>query len=330
MAHGHSAAATKLSAMKNLSIITGFLGSGKTTLLNRLLRDPQMEATAVLINELGDVGIDHLIVDEFDDDIVLLESGCVCCSVRDDLTASLLNLHDRGARGEIPEFKQAVLETTGIADPASILQVLMADEDVCSRYGIGSVITVADAVFGAENLDAIPEASAQVLMADWLVVSKTDLASGEQERRLRRKLREISATAPFLQSADATPEQLFSASASDIPRPEMAPAKHKERFQTFQLAWDDAVEWSAIENWIEGLLSARGDDIFRIKGILSIEGESQPTVFQSVQHSVYAPTRLTEWPGGKPHSDLTFITQHFSRTAALASLRPFLQVTVRE
>ena len=312
--------------MKTLSIITGFLGSGKTTLLNRLLRDPRMAATAVLINELGDIGIDNLIVDEFNDDIVLLESGCVCCSVRDDLTASLLNLFSASEQGEIPHFDQAVLETTGIADPASILQLLMSDKSVCERYRIGAVVAVVDACYGPENLEDIPEASRQVAMADRLVISKTDLVSEARERLVQKELEEINPIAPRYRSAEATPQQLFTGAPTHDVNSDLAGTLHGERFVTFQLGWDEAVDWSAIECWIEGLLSARGDDIYRIKGLVNIAGEDRPTVLQSVQHSVYAPSHLSTWPGGEPHTELTFIARHFSRKAALASLRPFVDV----
>ncbi len=305
-------------------MISGFLGSGKTTLLNRLLQDPRMDSTAVLINELGEVGIDNLIVDQFDDDIVLLESGCVCCSVRDDLTASLLKLHHRGELGQIPPFEQAVLETTGIADLPSILQLLMSDKPVCERYRLGSVVTVVDACFGPANLRDIPEASRQVVMADRLVMSKTDLADDAGQAALRDSLRALNPGAPCFQSADVTPEQLFSHMPDHSDKPKLPHVHHDARFATFQVAWDHAVEWSAIETWIEGLLSARGDDVYRIKGLINVTRESRPTVFQSVQHSVYAPSYLTAWPGGKPYNELTFITQHFSRRAALASLRPFV------
>ncbi len=312
--------------MSTLSIITGFLGSGKTTLLNRLLQDPRMDATAVLINELGDVGVDNLIVDEFDDEIVLLESGCVCCSVRDDLTASLLNLHSRSESGDIPSFDQAVLETTGIADPATILQLLMSDASVCERYRIGSVVTVVDACHGPENLHDIPEAARQVLMADRLVISKTDLVDTDRQRRLNEELKALNPIAPRFLSAEATPQQLFADVPRDRTRPDEADVHHDKRFATFQVSWDNAVDWSTIEAWIEGLLSARGDDIYRIKGLINVSGEARPTVFQSVQHSVYAPSYLSVWPEGRPRNDLTFIVQNFSKRAALASLRPFVDV----
>ena len=312
--------------MSSLSIITGFLGSGKTTLLNRLLQREDMARTAVLINELGEVGIDNLIVEQFDDDVVLLESGCVCCSVRDDLSVSLLDLHTRSQRGAIPEFDRAVLETTGIADPAAILQLLMADRDVCERYRYSSVITVVDALYGPDNLRALPEVSRQILMADRLVLAKQDLVDTAAALALRAKLAELNPLAPCFDNNTVTPAELFATDVANDVRVPVAATDHGNRFTTFHIGWQQAVDWTAIETWAEGLLAARGDDIYRIKGILNLTDEPRPTVFQSVQHSVYARDYLEAWPNGTPRNDLVFIVQNFTRPAALASLEPFVHV----
>jgi len=316
--------------VKKVSIITGFLGSGKTTLLNRLLRHPAMATTAVLINELGDVGVDNLIVDQLDEDVVLLESGCVCCSVRDDLTTSLLSLYDAATSGRLPEFEQVVLETTGIADPASILQLLMSDDQVCERYRVGTVITVVDGCFAAANLDSVPEAARQVLLADRLVISKSDIVGEPAIAALSSKLRELNPTAECCLSLAVDPASLFR--SSDRTKETVPPdsVAHGGRFATFQLGWTEAVEWNAIETWIEGLLSARGEDLWRIKGLINIRGEHKALVFQSVQHSVYAPTQLPRWPDDHPRTELTFIARYFSRKAAIRSLRPFARVSVDE
>jgi len=314
--------------LKKVSIITGFLGSGKTTLLNRLLRHPDMATAAVLINELGDVGVDNLIVDRLDEDVVLLESGCVCCSVRDDLTAALLRLHQRAESGELPDFDQVVLETTGIADPASILQLLMSDALICARYHLGTVTTVVDACFAPANIDAVPEAARQVLMADRLVISKSDMVEQSAIDSLRDRLANLNPTASRHLSEDVDPATLFDVTDQRDARIPSSLVNHGQRYSTFQLRWSEAVDWRDLETWIEGLLSARGEDLWRIKGLLNIRGEPQPLVFQSVQHSVYTPTKLAQWPGDGPRSELTFITRHFSRKAAIQSLRPFVRVSI--
>jgi len=312
--------------VKRFSVITGFLGSGKTTLLNRLLRDPDMASTAVLINELGTVGVDHLIVDQFDDDIVLLESGCICCDIRDDLSLSLLDLYGRCERGEIPPFDQALLETTGIADPAAILQLLMADELIVARYEFGTVATVVDACFGLDNLRTVDEALRQVQFADRLIVSKADLVDEPKLALVRQALEELNPTADIIDSREATPGRLFAGDVLHKPFAGPRNPGHSEHFNTFQVRWDKAVDWADIEIWIEGLLSARGEDIWRVKGLMQVSDSPRPLVFQSVQHSVYAPTHLAEWPDDTRQTDLTFITRGFSREAALASLRPFVEL----
>ena len=312
--------------MKKLAIITGFLGSGKTTLLNRLLKEPAMASTAVLVNELGEVGVDHLIIDQFDDDIVLLESGCVCCSIRDDLTSSLLTLNSRSECGDIPRFSQAVLETTGIADPTAILQLLMADKSVCERYQLGPVTTVVDACYGADNLRVVPEALRQVLLAERLAVSKTDLAGDAETGATMNLLRDLNPTALILDCRDFGPEHLLADSFMQGIVAVAPETGHGSRFSTYQVAWQKAVDWAAVEVWIEGLLSARGDDIWRIKGIMNVENNPLPVVFQSVQHSVYSPAQLTKWPHNEKRTELTFIVRSFPRDAALASLRPFVEL----
>ncbi|MEO0996647.1 MAG: GTP-binding protein [Pseudomonadota bacterium] len=310
--------------MKRFSIITGFLGSGKTTLLNRLLRHPAMTATAVIINELGEVGIDHLIVDEFDDDIVLLESGCVCCTVRDDLTTSLLGLYERSRRGEIPPFESAVLETTGIADPGAILQLLMADTDICRRYRFATVATVVDACHASDNLAQIPEARRQVLLADRLLLSKLDQVDDGRRDRLRETLQRLNPQAPCFVASRVTPDQLFPQTAMRPPVMAAESVTHGGRFGAFHVGWTAPVDLDAVVTWAEGLLSARGDDLFRIKAVLNVTGDDRPVLLQTVQHSAYPPQHLSAWPAAAPRSDVVMIAQNFSARAARASLEPFV------
>ncbi|RME62196.1 MAG: GTP-binding protein, partial [Alphaproteobacteria bacterium] len=191
-----------------LNVLTGFLGSGKTTLLARILANPAFADTAVLINELGEVGLDHLLVERLEEDIVLLDSGCVCCAIGDDLIAAVTRLMAARAYGAVPDFKRIVLETTGIADPGPIVQA------VAARAGAvvpGAVVTVVDALLGAQSLDAYPECVHQVAMADRIVLSKTDLAVGEQVARLKARLADLAAGVPIVPQgqAAADPACLF-------------------------------------------------------------------------------------------------------------------------
>ncbi|NNM00012.1 MAG: GTP-binding protein, partial [Gammaproteobacteria bacterium] len=319
-----------------LAILTGFLGSGKTTLLNRLLKDPDMAETAVLINELGEIGIDHLIVDAVDDDIVLLESGCVCCSVRDDFTAALLSLHHKRSEGLIPAFDLVVLETTGVADPAAILQTMMEDPLICERYCHGPVITVIDACYAGENLAAQPEARSQLMLADRLVLAKADLVEAGQRDELAGRLRASNHLAPLLDAATVAPRTLFAPltprdmlarldqarSAAGTPAVQAVQAGfggHTSQYSTFHIGWETPVPRSALETWLEGLLFARGDDILRIKGVVNLAGEARPVLLQSVRQSLYQPAFLSRWPAGRPRTDLVMIARHFTKTAALNS-----------
>jgi G3E family GTPase len=199
-----------------LSVLTGFLGSGKTTLLNRLLKHPAMGETAVLVNEFGDIGIDHALIEKVDGNTILLDSGCLCCTVRDDLVTTLRDLYVRRMRGEIPEFQRIVIETTGLADPAPILHTLMQDPLLATRFRVDSVVTVVDAVNGMGTLDKAQEAVKQAAMADRLVITKTDIPEGRDWHALEQRLRHLNPAAPMvLASADLDPADLLNAGLYD-------------------------------------------------------------------------------------------------------------------
>ena len=185
-----------------VNLLTGFLGSGKTTLLQRLLDTPAFGDTAVLINEFGEVGLDHHLLKQIDDDIVMLQSGCICCTIRGDLSEAIRDLYSRRTRGEIPAFRRLVIETTGLADPAPILSTITSDPVICHHFRLGNVITTVDAVNGAFHLDRQPESVKQAAIADRMVITKTDLAEPEPLARLRARLRRLNPTAATIESAD--------------------------------------------------------------------------------------------------------------------------------
>jgi G3E family GTPase len=322
------------------AILTGFLGSGKTTLLNRLLADPRMSETAVLVNEVGEIGLDHWLLEAVTDGVVLLESGCVCCSVRDDLAGALGSLLEKRRERAVPQFRRIILETTGIAVPGPIVQLLLADAELAAQLRPISVSTVVDALLGQRALELHVECSEQVAMADRLVVSKLDLAEPDQAAALHRRLRCLNSSAPVLHSGmeSLDPDELFgtdAASPTDPPtRPQIVDFRtggsdlghHEKRFTTFSLSWDRPLEWPEFEAWLEGLLIARGEDILRLKGLLNVAGRARPVVVQGVQHTLYPPTELPSWPGGPPRTELTFVTRDFSKAAALRSLEPFFDL----
>ncbi len=313
------------------AIITGFLGSGKTTLLNAMLRKPGMGETAVLVNELGEIGLDQWLIEPIADGVVLLDSGCVCCSVRDDLSASLASLLTKRRAGIVPAFRRIALETTGIADPGPIAQLVLGDEGLAAEIHLAGITTVVDALLGESSLGRHVECAAQVAMADRLVLSKLDLAEHGQVVSLRRQLQSINALASIASSGIDTPD------ADEIfcPHDDCATSRvvssplregHAGRFTTFSLCWERPIDWSDFEAWLDGLLLARGEDILRIKGLLNVAGRDRPVVVQGVQHTIYQPAELARWPGGSPRSELVFITRDFSRMAALHSVEPFFDL----
>jgi G3E family GTPase len=322
-----------------VNLLSGFLGSGKTTLLNRLLADPAMADAAVLINEFGEVAVDHLLVDSIDDDIVVLESGCVCCSVRDDLGAALLSLAERQRDGAISPLRRVLLETTGIADPLPVCRQIMTDESLRHRYRNGPVLTIIDGVHGAATLDRHVEAVRQAVVADHLVISKVDLIDTIQCRVLKSRLHGLnpgaglSHVSPDGDVAAVVGAMAARCSGADLPValkevPAVVRGSHDHRFSTFLLAWEEAVDWTDFSAWLGGLLGARGDQICRLKGLVNIRGEDAPILVQGVQQSFYPPQRLAAWPG-TPRTELVLITMDLSRQAVMNSVADVLHLDCR-
>jgi len=322
-----------------LVVLTGFLGSGKTTLLNRLLADPSMHDTAVVVNEFGEIGLDHLLIASVIDDVVLLASGCVCCNAGDDLCATLASMLTRRNGGALPPFQRIVLETTGIADPSSVLQRLLFDGDLAAQIRIQAIVTVVDAVFGEAALSRHPECTSQVAVANRIVISKLDLVQRGNVDKLLDCLRSLNPAAPILlpeRDELAARHYLFGDPNADagvtfcaIPPPAHRPIcrgagpDHANRYGTFWFCWDEPTDWEDFKAWLEGLLIARGDSILRMKGLLQVAGRAQPVVVQGVQHALYPPKELARWPNERPRSEVVFVTRDFSREAALRSFRQF-------
>jgi G3E family GTPase len=308
-----------------VTVLTGFLGSGKTTLLARLLADPRLADTAVIVNEIGEVAVDHHLLRRVDEQTVLLGNGCVCCSMRGDLSEELLGLLDRRACGEIPRYRRVVLETTGIADPAPILATLASEQVVKHHYELGSVVTTADAVNGAGQLERQRESLKQCAAADRLVVTKTDLVERGAIDALLTQLRAVNPAAEILESAngDADPLRLLAPAESD-PRDisfEDAPAtSHDVRAVTLVL--DEQLDWTAFGVWLTMLLQARGEDVLRVKGLLDVGGPG-PVVLNGVQHVVHRPVHLEAWPDSDHRSRIVFIGRGIDGDALEASLLAF-------
>ncbi|HYF07466.1 MAG TPA: GTP-binding protein [Acetobacteraceae bacterium] len=340
-----------------VTVLTGFLGAGKTTLLNRLLKHPAMADTAVLINEFGEIGLDHLLVERLDEDTVLLNAGCLCCTVRGDLVRALRELAVKAEGGRA--IRRVVIETTGLADPAPILMTLMSDPVAQRAYRLDGVVALVDAVNGAATLGAQPEAVKQAAVADRLVLTKTDLAAPEAVAALEARLRRLNPGAPLLRAThgEIAPEALLeagpfdpAAKTADVRRwlDEEAfaahghdghhqhnhahdhaphdPNRHDARIHAFCLTLDEPLHWEAIANWIEMLILTRGDSILRVKGLLNMVGQDRPVVLHGVQHVFHPPIRLPAWPEGDDRrSRLVFIVRDLSRETVERGLAAFQQ-----
>ena len=329
-----------------LSVITGFLGSGKTTLLNHLLAHPDMGETAVLINEFGETGLDHLLVRELSEDVVLLNSGCLCCSVRGDLVDSLRDLFLKRVHGGVPEFKRAIIETTGLADPAPIIHTLMTDPLIGARYRLDGIVTTVDAVLGAGQLAAHGEPVKQAAVADRLVLTKTDIATDEDVEDLRRRLRALNPGAPMVVSAHGAvgPDALFGCGLfdaqgkiPDVQRWLNAEAyddhhhhghdidvnRHDAHISAFCLTIDKPVAWQGLVMWLEMLLATHGESLLRLKGILNVAGQEKPVAIHGVQHVFHPPVTLPAWPDDERRSRIVFITRDMGRDAVEATFHAF-------
>ncbi|MPS29106.1 MAG: GTP-binding protein [Alcaligenaceae bacterium] len=328
-----------------VSLLTGFLGSGKTTLLGRLIRHPGMADTAVIINEFGEIGLDHHLVEAVSGEAVLLASGCVCCTMRDDLAATLRELYDKRERGEIPAFRRVVIETTGLADPAPIIHSLLKHADVRQVYALDSVISTIDAVNGEAQLDRQPESVKQAAVADRLVLTKADLADEVRTEALLRRLAQLNPEADVVRAdrGEVDPARLFevealprqrAAESGDEPEPggyladvmrhvcgpdcghacrPGGPGRHDAGIRTHAFRFDQPLDWERVSAWLGGLAYFHGDALLRMKGLLNLRNESAPVAVHAVQHLFHDPVTLAGWPDEDRDSRLVFITQGLDR-----------------
>jgi len=317
-----------------VTILTGFLGSGKTTILSRLLRDPSVTDTAVIINEFGEISLDHHLVERSDEDIVELRGGCLCCTIRGDLAVTLKSLFKQRERGQVGHFRRVVIETTGLADPAPILHLLMTDPQVGRFYRLDGVATAVDAVNGSGTLDAHFEAVKQVAVADRILLTKTDLVGPGDEAdldRLRQRIREANPAAPAVDSVDGRVDPAFLFGAGlydpltktlDVQRWLRDEAldhghahhqhdrnRHGPDIRAFCVRRDGAVPVGAVEEFLALLLEQRGADLLRLKAIVNVAEEDGPLVLHAVQHVLHPPAYLPAWPDQDRSTRIVCITR---------------------
>ena len=297
-----------------VTVITGFLGAGKTTLLKRFLSSPEGQGTAVIVNEFGAVGIDDALVRDSADETVLLGNGCVCCITRTDLQAALRRLVFDRERGKVPPFGRVVIETSGLADPGPILQTFSTDRALGGEFHIDVVLTVVDAVTGIASLDSATEARKQVILADRLVISKTDLADTASAENLKRRLAQLNprANIEVAVSGALDPHRVVEP-AADERSGFVAEAAHSDGVTSFVIQQDQPIAWLSFARSMETLVALRGADLLRVKGILNVAGCRGPVVVQYVQHLAHPPVELETWPDQNHSSRIVFITRNISQ-----------------
>lgn len=303
------------------TVLTGFLGSGKTTLLRRALVSPALADTAVIINELGEIAIDHHLVDFVEGDVLELPGGCLCCAVREDLARTLRSLLDRRDAGEIRRFRRVVIETTGLADPAPILFTLGADPMLDHTLHLARVVTLIDAVTGAENLDRFAEAVRQAALADTLVITKTDLVP--LGPGLLRRLDALNDRAGRIVASDAGDAGLILFGRGERSAAPLAPvdptAGHTHGIDAFGVVLEGAFTRLDFARALGSLAGERGTDLLRVKGIVSFADRlERPAVVQAAQHAMFAPEWLDDWPDQDHRSRLVFIVHDIPRDEILA------------
>jgi G3E family GTPase len=330
-----------------LTVLTGFLGAGKTTLLNRLLKDPALAETAVIINEFGEVSLDHLLVEYVDDNMVLLQSGCLCCTMRGDLVDALETLL-RDLDNRRCKFRRVLLETTGLADPAPVLHTAMSHPYLVLRYRLDGVVTMVDAVNGEATLDAHEESVKQAAVADRIVLTKTDLADVPQRDGIIARLRALNPAAPILDAAkgEAIPDRLLGSGLYDPDKKNPDVKKwlaaeayadhhhhhhdvnrHDEHIGSFVLTTEQAIPAGTLEMFLELLRATHGTRLLRIKGIVKLaEMPDTPVVVHGVQHVFHPTARLDHWPDDDHRTRLVFITRDLPERTVRELFEAFLGV----
>ncbi len=322
-----------------VTIITGFLGSGKTTVLNRLLKLPSLADTAVIVNEFGAVGLDHLLIEQAIEDAVLLKNGCICCTVRGDIADTLEQLWQRRESGALPPFRRIAIETTGLADPAPVAHALLAAEDASYACRLDGIVTTVDALHGAMQLQRQLEARRQVAMADRILLSKTDLASAADIAAVEARIAALNAGAPVrhVVNGDVDASDVFDLGPGDgandarIARWLQAldsdphhghrhhPFRHGDEIASVVLRCDRPIAWPSLQLWLESVLSLLGGDVLRLKGLVRLAGEDRLVVLQGVHHVLHPPVFLERQKDAVGGTRIVLITRGLSAAGLRAS-----------
>jgi len=318
-----------------VTLVTGFLGSGKTTLISKLLLHPDMRRVAVVINEVGEIGIDHDLVTLSSENITLLANGCICCSVRTDLQETLRDLFAQRRVGEVFDFDRVIVETTGLADPAPVVQTLASDTLLAAHYRLDGLITLVDGLHGVGQIDQQTEAVKQIAIADKILLTKTDLTSADHLETLCGRIRQLNSQSPieFIRQGEVDPKRLIdlglSSSRASLKTLQFLgealtddavsadgagrylgqrSAAHNAAVKTLSLRFTEPFEWLSFSSALELLTTLRGSDLLRMKGIVNVDGD--PVVVQGVQHIIETPVKMDRWPSEDKDSRLVFIVRN--------------------
>jgi G3E family GTPase len=332
-----------------VTLLTGFLGSGKTTLLNQLIR--HLPRTAVVMNEFGEISLDHDLLEKMEGPMAVLSGGCVCCTVSGSLSPTLKNLYMARERGDIPRFERVVIETTGIADPAPILDTLLNDPWVRARFRMDGVVTTVDAVLGEAQLDSYFEAMKQVAVADRLILTKTDLAGDADLGALKQRLAELNPAAEQLPAVkgkmdfrrildlglfnarDKTPdvqkwlnEQRYKpVKSGGVMGKAASQDGHDNRIRSFSVIIDEPIPLAGLQAALEMLVGFRSEYLLRFKAIVNLAGHDKPTVLHGVQHVLYPESELDNWPSADHRSRFVFIVRDLEPEFVAKVLKDFAQ-----
>ena len=334
-----------------VNLLTGFLGSGKSTLLTEILQNPEFSNTAVVVNEFGEIGLDGMLIQHTSDQIVEMTSGCLCCTIRGDIRQTLVDLYGKCVTGQLPEFNRVIVESTGLADPAPVVQTLMSDSLLRNRYVLGGVIATIDALHGSATIKRHKECEKQAAVADRLVITKSDLIASDANKRTLNKLRSqllsLNPTAVVLDRHQRgfKFKSLFDTSLYDPDTKSMNVRKwlnaeansrnnnhslgdtcnhhghhhqditrHGSDIRSFTLTFDDPIKIETLASSLEALFLTQGANILRVKGIANtVDRPNYPLVLHGVQHVFHDPVWLDDWPDEKRQTQLVFITAGVTR-----------------
>ena len=329
-----------------VTVITGFLGSGKTTLLSSILKKKEMQKTAVIINEFGEIGLDHALIEHTDENIVELQSGCICCTIQGDLNKTLIDLFDKMMNGKVSSFKRVLIETTGLANPVPIIHTLMSSIELIRIYSLDGVITVVDSVNGEKTLDLHEESLKQLALAEKIILSKTDIIDKDEIKSLIYRIKEINPVSQIVYSkfGNIPLEEIFGLGAYD-PYKKSADVKkwlaaekykdkkhhhhhdvnrHNENIRAFSMMSENPVNMIAFSFFRDMITAALGANLLRMKGIINIAGEERPAVIHGVQHIFHPVQWLETWPDNDRRTKLVFITQNIKKEQIEDFFRPLM------